>query len=391
MAIRFVAIDGCPCPRPMYPLLRRLKKLTGCTYQSIYRGDDALALLHANGKHSQREIADASPAERADWGVLGTPNPAGRSTHELRSDGVAYAGPIGRKLAWWQCGIDVDDGHVDHMIAAAKSLGWVLEHPYSAGVEYHHLNFKHKPSRWRAFFRNVFGGRKARKAAKVDVADAKPVPPRPSRNKRAADRLGAAIDVSEAQGDVNWPKVAHKVEVAFCKATEGRTFTDSRFSGARLEAMQKAGLRVGAYHFARPDNNTPAAEAAHFVRTVEAAGGRFIGFAEWKAGKQGILAVLDFETAPYDKAFAVGFARKFKDMTGVDVGLLYGYGSSLNPVLGAVPHFGGIWFAAYVEHWEPYLDGHHDRVVFWQDRDDWHCAGVTGDVDHSRYLGRMAS
>jgi GH25 family lysozyme M1 (1,4-beta-N-acetylmuramidase) len=377
----------------MYPLLRKLKKLTGCEYSSIYRGDDALALLHANGKHSQRELAEATPAERTAWGVLGTPNPPDRGTHILLGDGTV--GRLHEKLPWWRCGIDINlkgseaeqEAEAERIETAARRLGWDLYRPYSSGSERHHFNFRRRPSRWRAFFRHAFGGKG--KSPKHALADAKPAP-RPSRNKRAADRLGAAIDVSEAQGDVDWKKVAHKVDVAFCKATEGTTFTDSRFSGARLEAMQKAGLRTGVYHFARPDNNSAAAEAAHFVRTVEAAGGRFISYADWKAGKQGVIGVLDFETAPFSKEWAVNFARKFKAMTDVDP-MLYGYGSSLNPVLGAVPHFAGIWFAAYVDDWKPYLEGHHDRVVFWQDRDDWHCAGVSGDVDHSRYIGRGGS
>ncbi len=386
MALRYAVIDGCPCPKPLYPILRKLQKETGCTYNSIYRGDDVRAILKAHGKHTQRELFETLPAGQA--------NPPDRGTHILLGDGVV--GALHEKLPWGECGIDVNDSDVPKVIAAAKRHGWEMYQPYPTGVEFHHLNFRVKPKRWKAFFRNVFGGGKA-KAPKHAVADAKPAPaPRPSRNKRAADRLGGAIDVSEAQGDVDWRKVARKrrvglrrrrqVKVAFCKATEGVTFTDGRFSGSRLDAMQAAGLRTGVYHFARPDNNTPAAEAAHFVRTVEAAGARFISYADWKAGKQGVLGVLDFETEPFEKAWAAGFARKFADLTGVNP-LLYGYGSSLNPILGALPHFAGIWFAAYVDDWHPFLDGDDDKVVFWQNRDDWHCAGVTGNVDHSTYLG----
>lgn len=174
MALKFVELDGCPCPKPLYPILKKLKKETGCTYQSLYRGDDALGILHANGKHSQREIANATLSERAAWGILGTPNPAGQSTHELFSDGVAYEGPAGRDLSWWQCGIDVDDEHVDDLIAAAAGHGWKLKHPYSAGVEYHHVNFAKRPSRWKAFFHHVFGKRKPK--GKVGLSPARRAP-----------------------------------------------------------------------------------------------------------------------------------------------------------------------------------------------------------------------
>ena len=49
------------------------------------------------------------------------------------------------------------------MIAAARKHGWSLFRPYGAGVEYHHVNFAHKPSRWKAFFRAVFKPRKRKK------------------------------------------------------------------------------------------------------------------------------------------------------------------------------------------------------------------------------------
>lgn len=155
--LEFVLLDECACPKPLYPVLRKLKADTGCTYASIYRGDAAKHLLNAHGKHTQRQLVEATPAERAAWGVLGTPNPFGQSTHELFSDGVAYNLPVGTPLAWWKCGIDVDDAHVHAMIVAAARHGWTLEHPYTAGVEYHHLNFKHKPTRWREFYAHVYG------------------------------------------------------------------------------------------------------------------------------------------------------------------------------------------------------------------------------------------
>jgi lysozyme len=151
-------LDGCPCPRPLYAVLKKLKKETGCTYQSIYRGTDAEALLNRYGKHSQAYLYAHQGTEG-----IGPANPPGQSTHELCSDGVPYPGPLGRKLVWWQCGIDVDDAHVEALIAAAKRHGWKLYRPYPSGSEYHHVNFAAKPSRWKAFFRNVFAPHKARR------------------------------------------------------------------------------------------------------------------------------------------------------------------------------------------------------------------------------------
>ena len=56
------------------------------------------------------------------------------------------------------------------------------------------------------------------------------------------------------------------------KATEGVTFDDSTFA-YHYGAAQSTGLVRGSYHFARPANNGPIAEADHYVRYVQAHGG----------------------------------------------------------------------------------------------------------------------
>lgn len=150
MSLKYAVIDGCPVPRPMYPLLKKLKKETGCVYNSIYRGDDVAGILHRFGKHTQRELFEELPP--------GVANPPDRGTHILRGDGVV--GTLFAKLPWWRCGIDVNDEYVEPLIEAARRHGWKLYRPYSSGSEFHHLNFAKKPRRWRAFFRNVFGPKK---------------------------------------------------------------------------------------------------------------------------------------------------------------------------------------------------------------------------------------
>lgn len=133
----FLVIQGCPCNPAIAPYFALLIKWSNATVNSIYRGDDAASILHRHGKHTQRELFETLPP--------GTANPPGRSTHELHSDGVAYAGPVGRRLEWWQQGIDVNDGNVHDMIMHAARHGWHLFQPYRSGVEFHHLNFKTRP------------------------------------------------------------------------------------------------------------------------------------------------------------------------------------------------------------------------------------------------------
>lgn len=159
--MRYSVIDDCPCPKPMYPILRKLEKETGCNFESVYRGTDVEALLRAHGKHSQAYLYAHQGTEG-----IGPANPPGQSTHELCSDGVPYPGPVGRKLHWWQCGLDIDDADVEKVIAAARRHGWVLFRPYGAGSEYHHVNFAKKPAHWRAFYKHVFAPVKKRRVRK---------------------------------------------------------------------------------------------------------------------------------------------------------------------------------------------------------------------------------
>lgn len=133
---RFRVIQGCPCNPLIAPYFALLVAEARATVNSIYRGQDAAAVLHRHGKHTQAEIHATYP---------GISNPPGRSTHELRGDGVAYRTPVGAVLPWWCQGIDVNDGDVWPMIRAAARHGWELFQPYSRGVEYHHLNFRARP------------------------------------------------------------------------------------------------------------------------------------------------------------------------------------------------------------------------------------------------------
>lgn len=137
--MRFLVIDGCPCPASIAPYVYVALRDAGQTASSIYRGEDARALLHAHGKHTQGEIHELYPA---------ISNPGGRSEHELRSDGYGNPGPVGRRLEEWQVG--VDSGTNDHAAKmrvhhAAARHGWKIRHPYPRGVEGHHWCFAERP------------------------------------------------------------------------------------------------------------------------------------------------------------------------------------------------------------------------------------------------------
>lgn len=141
--MRFVAIDGCPCPDTPAPYIYLVLRHAGLTASSIYRGDDpgARAILRRHGKHTQSELYHATPGQRAAMGVTGTPNRPGFSSHELRSDS-------GKPIADWHIGIDAGpntDANRARLQAAARHYGLDIEFPYNSVVEYHHWRFKTKP------------------------------------------------------------------------------------------------------------------------------------------------------------------------------------------------------------------------------------------------------
>lgn len=76
------------------------------------------------------------------------------------------------------------------------------------------------------------------------------------------------IDVSHHQGKIDWARVATAgVRGAWIKSTEGRTWVDPRFRENTSGAWRN-GIVTGAYHFAHPRTNSPAAEAAHFLSLI---------------------------------------------------------------------------------------------------------------------------
>src|SRR6202034_943919 len=83
-----------------------------------------------------------------------------------------------------------------------------------------------------------------------------------SRGGRPMALLDIAIDVSDAQGTVDWAKVAAAgVKVAMIKATEGATFRAASWE-ANSRAARAAQIRVIPYHFVTAVD--PLAQAAHF-------------------------------------------------------------------------------------------------------------------------------
>ncbi|MFD9625826.1 GH25 family lysozyme [Peribacillus muralis] len=78
------------------------------------------------------------------------------------------------------------------------------------------------------------------------------------------------IDVSHWQGAIHWRKVAKAgVEFVFIKATEGTSYSKLSYFKENAPKALEAGLKVGAYHYAKFATEAEArAEAAYFLDAI---------------------------------------------------------------------------------------------------------------------------
>ena len=135
-----VALNGTPLFRGHRLMLRDAAKhgWTGV----VNSADRRKGVPERYGKLSQAALYAGWLAGKAGYAPANKP---GRSTHELRSDGVAYRGPVGRPLAWWQLGLDVTNS--DQLLSVLNRLGYSAFRPYSVGSERHHINLRRSPRR----------------------------------------------------------------------------------------------------------------------------------------------------------------------------------------------------------------------------------------------------
>jgi lysozyme len=193
------------------------------------------------------------------------------------------------------------------------------------------------------------------------------------------------VDVSGWQGQVDWGAVQRSGRLfGFAKATEGASFVDRTFAANRA-AMGQAGLVLrGFYHFARPDRNTAAEEAAHFLRTVGPLG-------------PGEVAVLDLEVnsgLPGIGDWAAEWLGRVHQATG-RVPLFYSYESYLYeiPTSRLTPY--PLWVASWgddngiVPASQPRTD-RWGRWTFWQYTSKARVPGVPTQVDDNIFAGTPA-
>lgn len=200
------------------------------------------------------------------------------------------------------------------------------------------------------------------------------------------------IDVSHWQGNINWSNVANDGQIyAWAKASEGMTYQDPQFI-ANMSNGIDAGVIMGAYHFARPDNNLAIQDAENFLNTA----GAYIG--------AGFLPpVLDLEN-PYSGGQSIDLLSLFSSselsswvmewsntvelQTGI-APIIYVNGNYANYLNASLNMF-GLWFAQPDETLNPPVNiGVWDDWLFKQYSWWGEVSGIVGDVDLNIFNGGM--
>ena len=187
-------------------------------------------------------------------------------------------------------------------------------------------------------------------------------------------------DVSHHQGAINWSAVAGAGHTfAWCKATEGSSFRDSRFA-ANWAGARAAGMVRGAYHFLRSDSD-PAGQARHFRNVV--------------GDVRGSMAALDVESSGASRptgAQARAFVAEFRRLTGGHPIVIYTGRWYWRDTIGN-PHgadLGPLWHSAYSSA-PGALYGGWPRFTFWQWTSSGSCPGIAGPCDLNQFYGDRAA
>lgn len=140
--MQYRVISGKPVPAKLYDELVAMGCGRDITITSCLRTQDAVNWARSQGLQlsSQLELWNLAQSGR------GNPaNPPGYSTHECRSDGIAYSWiPRGMPLFYWMVGVDNTNVALLRQRAAAR--GWIFTLTYPGSPrEGHHGNFRREP------------------------------------------------------------------------------------------------------------------------------------------------------------------------------------------------------------------------------------------------------
>lgn len=196
-----------------------------------------------------------------------------------------------------------------------------------------------------------------------------------------AETTVQGIDVSHFQGAIQWEEVAKAgIKFAFIKATDGIKATDPMFS-TNWQRAKRVGLRRGAYHFFRAQQDS------------ERQAQNFLAMLKDDAGE--LPPVLDFEllcdASPEQGMCA---AKRWMEIVEQEIGvkpILYTGPGFWISQLGNTPvmtqHL--LWIAHYTAAMAPQLPAAWSRWTFWQHSEKGTVSGIKGPVDLDRFNGTL--
>ena len=187
------------------------------------------------------------------------------------------------------------------------------------------------------------------------------------------------IDVSHWQGDIDWDQVyGSGKRFAFVKASEGISYRDPKFE-ENMANGREAGMLMGAYHFARPINNSAVDEARFFVSVIE------------DYLTEGYLRpALDLEVGEGDWGYLSEWVHEFmntvRDETGI-VSVIYVNSYYANNLDQSLAQY-SLWIARWTYDTSVLPDpGVWPSWDFWQWSNQTLCPGIEGYVDGDVYNG----
>ena len=207
-----------------------------------------------------------------------------------------------------------------------------------------------------------------------------------------AQNAPSGVDVSHWQGQIDWIGVAGDGHTfAFEKATEGTTFTDVTYPLNR-EGANAVGIKIGAYHYARPAGGTSAAIAASAIAQADA----FLAYAQPAPGD--LLPALDLEeTGGLSVPDLTTWTQSWLDEVAVRLGvrpIVYASPDFWKRYLGDTPILAADGDPLWIAHWTaaalPILPGGAwggFGWMFWQWSNCEHVTGIARCVDGDRFNG----
>ena len=233
----------------------------------------------------------------------------------------------------------------------------------------------------------VYGAKGLFTSLSSETPTSNPTPaPSPTPSPSPTSGYMEGIDVSHWQETIDWVKVAAAgKKFAFIKATESTDFLDNLYATNRSKAKAN-GIKVGAYHFARPGTNSNDAvnEANWFIKNAGPISGE-------------LLPVLDLEqtgglTDAQLEAWTQAFMDRVYTLTGVR-GAIYVSPSFWSNNVGnstkiAAAGYKVLWIAHWTTGSAPTVPGSNwngNGWTFWQYTSSGSVNGISGRVDLNRY------